>query len=101
MTPFTALSDSTRVRIIELLADAGELPAGKIAESFSMTRAGVSRHLRVLEDAGFLVVREQAQRRLYDLNPDPFVEIDRWLSRYRHFWANKFDALRDHVEEAP
>ena len=100
MTAFAGLADPTRLRVIELLAEHDELPAGKIAEHFDMTRAAVSRHLRTLEDAGFVVVREEAQRRLYRLNPTPFVEMDEWLARYRRFWGAKFSSLRKHMEEA-
>lgn len=99
MTLFTGLADPTRLRIIELLAEFEELPAGQIAEYFDMTRAGVSRHLRSLEDSGFVTVRLEAQRRLYRLNPEAFAEIDRWLARYRQFWGAKFDALHKHVGE--
>jgi len=96
---FAALADPTRVRIVEVLAEHGELPAGKIADRFtSMTRAGVSRHLRILEDAGFLSVREEAQRRLYRLERRRFDEIDSWLDRYRGFWTSKVGALHRHVE---
>ena len=98
MTMFSGLADPTRLGIIELLAEHRELPAGQIAEHFDMTRAGVSRHLRSLEDAGFLLVRVEAQRRLYRLNPEPFAEIDQWLGRYRKFWGAKFTALRKHME---
>ena len=100
MTTFAGLADPTRLRIVELLAEHGELPAGKIAEHFEMTRAAVSRHLRTLEDAGFLAVREEAQRRVYRLDPAPFVEMDEWLGRYRRFWGAKFSSLRAHMEEA-
>ena len=97
VTPFAALADPTRVRIVELLAEHGELPAGKIAERFDMTRAGVSRHLRLLEDAGLLTVREEAQRRLYRLDPRPLDEIDAWLDRYRGMWQAKLASLHDRV----
>lgn len=96
---FSGLADPTRLRIVELLTEHDELAAGEIAEHFSMTRAGVSRHLRSLEDAGFVLVRVEAQRRLYRLNPEPFAEIDRWLGRYRSFWGAKFAALRAHMED--
>ena len=86
MNVFAFFSDPTRLEIVELLADSGELPAGKIAERFAMTRAGVSRHLRTLEDAGVLIVRLEAQRRLYRLNPEPFRDLDAWLHKYRRFW---------------
>jgi DNA-binding transcriptional ArsR family regulator len=87
------------MRIVELLAEHGELAAGRIAEHFEgMTRAAVSRHLRTLEDGGFVVVRTEAQRRLYRLDPTPFVELDAWLARYRSFWGAKFAALRNRTE---
>lgn len=97
-TTFAGLADPTRVRLVELLAEHGELPAGKLAEHFDLTRAAVSRHLRTLEDTGFVVVREEAQRRMYRLNPAPFVEMDEWLARYRQFWTGKVRSLRTHVE---
>jgi DNA-binding transcriptional ArsR family regulator len=97
VTVFAALADPTRVRIVELLAEHGELPAGKIAERFDMTRAGVSRHLRLLEDAGFVAVREDAQRRLYRLDTRPLDEIDAWVERYRSFWETKVASLHEHV----
>lgn len=99
MNVFESLADSTRREVLELLAEHEELPAGRIAEHFNMTRAGVSRHLRTLEDAGFVQVRAHAQRRLYRLNPEPFAEIDAWLGRYRRVWGAKFASLRRHLEE--
>src|SRR3954453_11779428 len=96
---FEGLADPTRLRVIELLAEHDELPAGRIAEHFDMTRAGVSRHLRTLEEAGFVAVRVEAQRRLYRLNPEPFAEIDVRLRRYRTIWGAKFASLRRHLEE--
>ena len=95
---FSGLADPTRVRIVEILAERGELPAGTIAEGFPMTRAAVSRHLRHLEDAGFVIVREEAQRRMYRLDPRRFIELDGWLDRYARFWDTKMDSLRRHVE---
>ena len=102
MKAFAALADPTRLQIVELLSATAELPAGRIAESFpSMTRAAVSRHLRLLEDAGLLSVRASAQQRLYRLNPEPLAELDDWLDRYRGMWTRKVAALKQHVEDAP
>src|SRR5437660_2364912 len=98
VTLFEGLADPTRLKVLELLAEYEELPAGRIAEHFDMTRAGVSRHLRTLEDTGFVHVRLEAQRRLYRLNPEPFAEIDAWLGRYRRIWGAKFASLRRHLE---
>ena len=99
MTLFSGLADPTRLRIIELLTEHDELAAGEIAAHFDISRAGVSRHLRQLEDAGFVVVRLDAHRRMYRLNPEPFAEIDRWLGDYRQFWGAKFNALRKQMED--
>ena len=99
MSVFEGLADPTRLRIVELLAEHGELPAGKIAEHFGeMTRAAVSRHLRTLEDAGYVVVRADAQRRLYRLDTKAFTELDEWLARYRSLWERKLRSLRVHLE---
>jgi DNA-binding transcriptional ArsR family regulator len=86
------LAEPTRLRIVELLAE-GELSAGEIALHFPTSRPGISRHLRVLREHGLVRTREQAQRRLYSLDPGPLEELDEWLQRYRHFWANRLDAL--------
>jgi DNA-binding transcriptional ArsR family regulator len=80
-----ALSDPTRRRIVELLAES-ELSAGRIAAEFTTSRPGVSRHLRVLRDAGLVHVREDGQRRLYSLEPAPLAELSIWLE-------NRLDAL--------
>jgi DNA-binding transcriptional ArsR family regulator len=92
VSAFEALSDPTRRRIVELLAD-GERSAGEIASYFPSSRPGVSRHLRVLREHGLVRARGDGQRRLYSLDPAPLAELDDWLSRYRGFWANRLDAL--------
>jgi DNA-binding transcriptional ArsR family regulator len=86
------LAEPTRLRIVELLAE-GELSAGEIASHFPTSRPGISRHLRVLREHGLVRAREQAQRRLYSLDPRPLEELDEWLQHYRGFWANRLDAL--------
>jgi DNA-binding transcriptional ArsR family regulator len=87
-----ALADPTRRRIVELLSER-ERSAGEIASNFDTSRPGVSRHLRVLREAGLVRVREQAQSRFYSLDPKPLVELDDWLGRYRSFWTNRLDAI--------
>ena len=87
-----ALSDPTRQRIVELLAER-ELSAGELAAQFSTSRPAVSRHLRVLRGLGLVSVRNEAQRRLYSLDPAPLAELDAWLGRYRSFWSQRLDAL--------
>jgi DNA-binding transcriptional ArsR family regulator len=90
------LAEPTRLRIVELLAE-GERSAGEIASHFATSRPGISRHLRVLREHGLVRAREVAQRRLYSLDPTPLAELDEWLQRYRHFWANRLDALDTEV----
>jgi DNA-binding transcriptional ArsR family regulator len=92
MQVFEALADPTRRRILELLAD-GERSAGEIAGEFAISRPGVSRHLRVLREAGLLRARGAGQRRLYSVDPAPLAEAEAWLARYRGFWGQRLDVL--------
>lgn len=92
MEAIEALADPTRRQIVELLAD-GERTAGDIAAQFRTSRPGISRHLRVLREHGLVQAREEAQRRIYSLDPAPLEELDAWLDRYRRFWPNRLDAL--------
>jgi DNA-binding transcriptional ArsR family regulator len=94
---FRGLGDSTRLRILELVAD-GERSVGELVERISLTQPGVSKHLRVLRDAGLVRVRVDAQRRLYGIRPEPLSEIDAWLQPYRHLWADRLDALERHLD---
>jgi DNA-binding transcriptional ArsR family regulator len=96
MAVFEALADPTRRRILELLA-AGERAAGDIAGEFAISRPGVSRHLRVLREAGLVRSRGEGQRRLYSVDPEPLAEVEAWLVRYRAFWAQRLDALDTEV----
>jgi DNA-binding transcriptional ArsR family regulator len=87
-----ALADPIRRQIVEMLADQ-ERDAGELAAAFPVSRPAVSRHLRVLREAGLVRVRPQAQRRVYALDPRPLEELARWLERYRGFWGQRLDAL--------
>ena len=87
-----ALADPTRRRILELLVD-GDVPAGELADRFPVSRPAVSRHLRVLREAGLVQVRVDRQRRLYSLDPTPLAELDEWLAPYRRLWSQRLDAL--------
>jgi DNA-binding transcriptional ArsR family regulator len=86
------LADGTRRRIVELLADR-ERTAGELAGEFTVSRPAVSRHLRVLRQAGLVRSRERGTQRLYSLDPAPLEELDEWLSRYRGFWTQRLEAL--------
>ena len=76
---------------------AGPATAGELAALLPIARPGVSRHLRVLREAGLVDVREEAQRRVYSLRPEPLAEIDEWLARYRALWENRLDALHTEI----
>ena len=92
MTAFEALGDPTRRRIVELVAER-ERSAGEIAAAFSISRPGVSKHLRVLREEGIVKAREAGTRRLYSLEPTALDEVDEWVERCRSFWTNRLDAL--------
>jgi DNA-binding transcriptional ArsR family regulator len=98
MEAFAALADPTRRRIVELLAES-ELSAGEIAAHFQVSRPAVSRHLRVLRQAGVARSRIDAQRRVYRLDPQPLRDLDSWLARYRPFWQDRLDALGRHLDD--
>jgi DNA-binding transcriptional ArsR family regulator len=95
---FEALADPTRRRVLELLAER-ERSAGELAHAFTVSRPAVSRHLRVLREAGLVRSRGDAQRRIYRLEPAPLVELDTWLARYRGFWSDALDRLENHLDE--
>ncbi|TCM47752.1 helix-turn-helix transcriptional regulator [Kribbella sp. VKM Ac-2568] len=91
-----ALADESRRTVLEALAN-GEATAGELAALLPIARPGVSRHLRVLREAGLVEVRQQAQRRIYGLRPQPLAEVDEWLGRYRALWEQRLDALHTEV----
>ena len=99
MKAFTAIADPVRRRIVERLAD-GEKTAGELGEGFAISQPAVSKHLRVLREAGLVATRADAQRRLYRLTPAPLAQVDTWLARYRRLWEERFDALKRYVEES-
>ena len=90
------LADPTRRAIIELLAER-ERAAGEIVAAFPVSQPAISRHLRVLREAGLVRVREEGQRRIYRLDPAPLAALDEWLARYRGFWSARLDALETRV----
>lgn len=94
---FAILADPTRRRILELLAD-GERSVNQLVAAFSVSQPAISRHLRVLREAGLVRVRGLGQRRIYTLEPEPLAELDAWLERYRSFWNERLDDLERRVE---
>lgn len=97
---FAVLAEPVRRDILDLLR-AGERPVGDLVAELDMSQPAVSKHLRVLRDAGLVEVRPDAQRRLYRLNPAPLAEIDAWLAPYRRLWSASLDQLARHLEENP
>jgi DNA-binding transcriptional ArsR family regulator len=91
-----AIAEPTRRRIVEAVLD-GERSVGELVEAVGMHQPGVSRHLKVLRDAGLVEVRRDAQRRLYRLRPEPLMELDAWLEPYRAQWAARLDSLERHL----
>src|SRR4051795_3143359 len=92
MQTLAALADPTRRELVTLLAR-GELSAGELADRFPVSRPAISRHLRVLREAGLVHSRVEGRRRLYALDPRPLRELDDWLEPYRDLWAHRLDAL--------
>lgn len=78
---------------------AGEMPVGDIVARVRIQQSGVSRHLGILQQAGFVAVRPEGQKRYYALQPEPFREIDAWLSHYRSFWEARLDKLGEAIEK--
>jgi DNA-binding transcriptional ArsR family regulator len=87
---FETLADPTRRLILAALRD-GERPVGEIVEEAGIHQSGVSRHLRILSEAGFVTMRPEGQRRLYALRPEPFRELEAWLADYRKVWDARLD----------
>ena len=94
---FQALADPTRRRIVEVLRG-GERPVSDLVGAVEIDQSGVSRHLRILFEAGFVQVRPDGQRRLYSLRPEPFRELDSWVSRYRALWEARLDRFAQALE---
>ena len=98
MNAFGALADPVRIEIVEALA-AGDRTVNEIVELFDISQPAISRHLRVLREAGLVSARPEGRQRIYRLDPEPLREIDGWLARYRRFWARRLDALERHLDE--
>jgi DNA-binding transcriptional ArsR family regulator len=91
------LAEPSRRRILDLLRH-GERSVGELVGSMRLTQPAVSKHLRVLRDAGLVNVTADAQRRLYRIRPEPLAELDAWLEPYRTLWNESLDRLEHHLE---
>lgn len=97
-TAFDVLAEPKRRQILDLLRGR-ERSVGELVEQLGLSQPGVSKHLRMLREAGLVRVRRDAQRRWYGLRPEPLAEVDAWLAPYRAFWSGRLDALERHLEE--
>lgn len=98
VSPFETLADPTRRRIVDALR-AGEKQVGELVELAGVHQSGVSRHLRILHEGGFVSMRPEGQRRYYALRPEPFRELDRWLADYRQLWEARLDRFGAALEQ--
>jgi DNA-binding transcriptional ArsR family regulator len=98
--PFDVLAEPNRRRILDLLR-VEERPVGEIVDRLAIGQPAVSKHLRVLREAGFVDVRSDAQRRLYRVRTAPLREIDEWLEPYRQLWGRRLDDLERHLDAMP
>jgi DNA-binding transcriptional ArsR family regulator len=97
---FSVLAEPARRDILDLLRE-GERSVGDLVAALPLSQPGVSKHLRVLREAGLVAVRPEAQRRIYGLRPEPLAELDAWLAPYRRLWSRRLDALERHLDNDP
>jgi DNA-binding transcriptional ArsR family regulator len=100
VSTYAALAEPSRRRILDLLRRR-ERSVGDLVERVGLSQPGVSKHLRVLREAGLVDVRKDGRTRWYSLRPQPLVEVDRWLEPYRAYWNERLDDLERHLEENP
>jgi len=96
-TVFDVLAEPTRRAILALLVDS-ERSVGELEHELALPQPYVSKHLKVLREAGFVTARADAQRRVYRLRPEPLQELDAWLAPFRRFWSARVDALEAHLD---
>ena len=99
-TAFEVLAEPARRRILDLLLER-PCSVGELVERLELSQPGTSKHLRVLREAGLVRVHRDAQRRLYELRPEPLLELDAWLRPYRALWEDRLDALERHLDAMP
>ena len=93
---FDILAEPNRRRVLDLLREQ-ERTVGELVTALDMSQPAVSKHLRVLRDAGLVEARVDAQRRIYTLRPEPLADVDAWIAPYRKFWRGKLAALERHL----
>lgn len=100
MSAYGAIAEPNRRLILDLLR-AGERSVSDLVGEVGLSQPGVSKHLRVLREAGLVGARAEGKQRLYALRPHPLAELDAWLAPYRALWEERLDALERHLEENP
>jgi DNA-binding transcriptional ArsR family regulator len=94
---FEVIAEPNRRRILDLLLD-GERPVGELVAAMAVSQPAVSKHLRVLRQAGLVEARTEAQRRIYTVRAAPLLAVDEWLQPYRQLWASRLDALEQYLD---
>src|SRR5436309_16009504 len=97
---FEVLAEPNRRRILDLVREE-ERPVGDLVDELDLSQPAVSKHLKVLREAGLVEVRTDAQRRLYRVNPGPLRDLDAWLEPYRRMWSARLDGLERHLHDIP
>lgn len=97
-TIFAALGDPTRLAIVDMLSQRGELPASAISSVFSSSASAISQHLKVLRESGLVTVTKRAQQRIYQLDTAAMSEIDRWLAARTAQWNARLEAMESYIE---
>jgi len=97
MSPFDVVAEPTRRQILDLLRERPRA-VGELVAATGLSQPGISKHLRVLREASLVRVRQDAQRRFYEVRPEPLSEIDAWLTPYRQLWSGRLDALERHLD---
>jgi DNA-binding transcriptional ArsR family regulator len=95
---FELLAEPTRRRILDLLRERAR-PVGELVDVLGLSQPGVSKHLRALREGGLVQARADAQRRIYEVRPEPLADVDAWLEPYRRLWAGRLDALERHLDD--
>jgi DNA-binding transcriptional ArsR family regulator len=96
ITALQVLAEPNRQAILDFLCD-GERSVGDLVDRLDLSQPAVSKHLRVLKDAGLVEVRTDAQRRIYRIRTEPLIELDEWLRPYRQLWTTRLDRLEEHL----
>jgi DNA-binding transcriptional ArsR family regulator len=97
-TTFELVAEPSRRQILDLLRERAR-PVGELVKLLGLSQPGVSKHLRLLRDAGLVRVRRDGQRRWYELEPEPLAELDQWLEPYRRLWDDRLDRLERHLDD--